>query len=324
MEFTMSFREFLPYTPYDGNYFQQTLGELIQYSAGLIQVGVDGETMAPEYSERARNAVNLAVLEMQAKGLHLSSYKLGYLFLNPNQGTYIIEDENATNQYYQRTLSADEATGQTVLSISDTDDLENDDTIGIILDDGSIQWTTVVSYDSVLLTVTVADALTDDAASGNYIFNYRVALKQISRIHQILRRDNYVNDVPLTIISQQEWNTLNNKRTATGLPNQMYYQRTIPKGTLKMWPVPQNSYSIVWFWYEQKLGQMKDMTDVMDLDQFYYPAFAYLVAVRLCDVFAASSETKMSIQQTYNELLADAMRYDDEGTPIKISPNRRV
>lgn len=320
----MSFREFLPYTPYDGNYFQQTLGELIQYSAGLIQVGIDGEALSPEYYDRARNAVNLAVLEMQAKGLHLSSYKLGYLFLQPDQGTYIIEDENATNTYFKRTLTAAEATAQTVLSVSDTTDLQVADTIGIVLDDGSIQWTTVVSFDSVLLTVTVTDALTGDAASGNYIYNYREAIKQISRIHQILRRDNNVNDVPLTMISQQEWDTLNNKSTSTGLPNQMYYQRTIPKGTLKMWPVPQNSYSIVWFWYEQKLGQMKNQTDVMDLDQFYYPAFAYLCALRLCDVFAASTEMKMSIQQTYNELLADAMRYDDEGTPIKISPNRRI
>jgi len=319
----MSFREFLPYTPYDGNYFQQTLGELIQYAAGLIQVGIDGEALSPEYYERARNAVNLAVLEMQAKGLHLSSYKVGYLFLQPNQYKYVIEDENATNEYFSRQISADEALGQTVLSVDNTDDLQVDDIIGITLDDGSIQWTTVSAFDTVLLTVTVADALTDAASTDNYIFNYRVALKQISRIHQMWRRDNYVNDVPISMIGQQEYDVLPFKTTSPGLPSQAYYHRAIPKGVLYLWTIPVNSTYIIGFWYEQKLGQMKSQQDVMDLDQFYYPCFAYLCALRLCDVFAASTEMKMSIQATYNDLLADALTYDDEGLAVKISPNVR-
>lgn len=319
----MSFREFLPYTPYDGNYFQQTLGELIQYAAGLIQVGIDGEALSPEYYDRARNAVNLAVLEMQAKGLHLSSYKVGYLFLQPNQYKYVIEDENATNEYFSRQITTDAIATDTVIEVTDTTDLQVDDLIGITLDSGELQWTTVTAYDSVLLTVTIADALTDSASEDNQIFNYRVALKQISRIHQMWRRDNYVNDVPISMIGQQEYDVLPFKTTSPGLPSQAYYHRAIPKGVLYLWTIPVNSTYIIGFWYEQKLGQMKSQQDVMDLDQFYYPCFAYLCALRLCDVFAASTEMKMSIQATYNDLLADALTYDDEGLAVKISPNVR-
>jgi len=319
----MSFREFLPYTPEDANYFQMTLSEIIRDAAGLIQVGVDGEDFAPEYYARSINVVNRCVLEMQAQGLHLTSYKVGYLFLQPNQYKYVIEDEHSTNEYWSRQIATAAVATDTVIEISESDDLEVDDTIGITLDDGSIQWTTVTAIDTVTPTVTIADALTGDAGEDNYIFNYRVALRQISRIHQILRRDNYVNDVPLNMISQQEWDTLNNKQT-TGQPNQMYYQRATPKGILKMWPAPQNSTSIVWFWYEAKLGQMKDPTDILDMDQFYLPAFQYLVALRACDTFGASDAMKASIKMTYDELLVDALNYDDEGTPIKISPNRRI
>ncbi len=119
----MSFREFLPYTPEDKNYFQMTLAEIIRDALGLIQIGVDGEQLAAEYYERARVAVNRVVLEMQTQGLHLTSYRVGYLFLQPNQLKYVIEDEYATNEYWTRTLSADEASGQTVLSVSGVDDL---------------------------------------------------------------------------------------------------------------------------------------------------------------------------------------------------------
>ena len=179
--------------------------------------------------------------------------------------------------------------------------------------------------------MTIADALTNSATSGQTLFNYTLPLLQISRIHQFLRRDNFVNDIPITTIGQQEWDTLNNKSgftgnnaVSTGLPNQCYYQRAIPKGILKVWPQPQTSLSIVWFWYEKKLGQLKNPTDVMDLDQFYYPALSYLLAYRLCDVFGVSTEMKMSIKATYEELMAQALSYDDEQSPVKITPNARV
>lgn len=318
----MSFREFLPYTPSDANYFQMTLEEIIQDALGLIQVGVDGEELAAEYYERARVTVNRVVLELQAQGLHLTSYRVGYLFLQPDQYKYVIEDENATNEYWTRTLSAAEASGQTVLSVSDVDDLEVDDTIGITLDDGSIQWTTVSAVGAD--TVTVADALTDDAASGNYLINYRVALRQISRIHQFWRRDNYVTDIPIMMVGQQEYDVLPYKTTSNGVPSIAYFYRGIPKGTLFLWPLPSTAVPIIGFWYECKIGQMKNATDTIDFDQFYYPAFVYTVALRCCDTFSVSSEVKASIQATQAEILAQALTYDDEGTPVKISPNRRV
>lgn len=320
----MSFREFLPYEPSTANYFQMTLTEIISDALGIVQIGVDGEEVEPEYYKRMVNVVNRCVLEMQAKGLHLTSYKVGYLFLQPDQYKYVIEDENSTNEYWSRQLSADEATGQTVLSIDGADDLEVDDIIGITLDDGSIQWTTVDSIDSVTPTVTIADALTGDAGEDNYIFNYRTALRQISRVHQMWRRDNYVNDVPITQLSQQEYDVLPFKTTSPGLPSQWYYHRALPKGVLYLWTIPVNSTYIIGFWYECKLGQMKDATDTMDLDQFYYPAFTYLCALRACDTFGLSSEVKASVKVTADELMSEALSYDDEGSPVKITPNYRT
>jgi hypothetical protein len=318
----MSFRSFLPYTPQTENNFQLTLEEMISDALGIIQVGVDGEEVEPEYYARARVVANRVVLEMQMMGLHLSSYKVGYLFLQPDQYQYVIENENATNTYYQRTLSAAEATGQTVLSVDDVTDLEVDDTIGITLDDGSIQWTTVSAVGAD--TVTVSDALTDDAASGNYLFNYRVALRQISRIHQIWRRDNYVSDIPITMISQQEYDALPYKTTSSGVPSISYYHRSIPKGTLYLWPLPSTAIPIMGFWYECKLGQLENTTDVIDMDQFYIPFFVQRLALRCGEAFAISSEALARVKQTDEELMALSLSYDDEATPIKISPNRRV
>jgi len=304
--------------------FQLTLEEMINAAAGLIQVGVDGESLEPEYYQRAMVAANLVMLELQAQGLHLSSYNVGYLFLQPNQFRYVIEDEYATNTYYETTLSAAAVETDTVLSVTDASIYEDDDNIGITLTSGTIQWSTVTDIDLLNNTVTIADALEGDAASGNYAFNYREVLKQISRIHQIWRRDNYVNDIPINIVGQQEYDSLPYKTTSNGVPSISYYHRSIPKGTLFLWPVPATSYPIMGFWYERKLGQLKNTTDTIDLDQFYYPAVVYTLALRLCDVFAVSSEVYGRIKQTQSEILAQALSYDDEQQPVKISPNRRV
>jgi hypothetical protein len=69
---------------------------------------------------------------------------------------------------------------------------------------------------------------------------------------------------------------------------------------------------------------MKDPTDAIDLDQFYIPAFVYTVALRLCDTFAVSNDVYGRIKEAQADIMAQALSYDDEGTPVKISPNRRV
>jgi len=319
----MSFRSFVPYSPETENNFQQTLAETINAVCSLVQVGVDGENPnASDNYARMVNVINHAVLEMQVKGLHISSYQLGYLFLQPNQNTYIVEDEHATNSYVSNVIAADVTSGVTYTVNTPSNLITAGDYVGITLDDGSLFWTTCVSFVSPTLVVT--DVLPSQASAGNYILSYTTPIRQISRVHQVLRRDNYVNDVPLSMISQQEWDTLNNKLTSTGQPNQMYYKRSIPKGTMYMWPIPQNSLSIVWFWYECKLGQMKDPTTILDMDQFYLPAFKYLCALRACDEFGISTELYQRIEATAEKLMGEALSYDDEGTPIKISPNQRI
>lgn len=319
----MSFREFLPYEPADGNYYQQTLNEIIAFAAGKCQVGVDGESLAPEDYQRAVVDVNNVVLEFQTHGLHLSTYNVGYLFLQPDQFKYVVEDENSTNEYWDRALTADASETDTTLTVDDTSDLEVDDTIGIILDDNTLQWTTVDSFVADT-SITIADALTGDAAEGNRIFNYRESLKQISRVHQIWRRENFVDDTPVEEIGQQEYDLLPNKSTSTGSASLIYYHRSIPKGTMYIWPVPDSSRTIIGFWYERKMGQMKDPTDIVDLDQFWAPAFNYTVALRLCDTFAVDPTIRQSIKEVQENLLEAALSYDADDTPVKISPNERV
>ena len=324
----MSFRTFLPFTPENVNNFQLALSEMIQYSAGIIQVGVDGEQFQNEYAQRCVIAANLAMLEMQAKGLIITSYRVGYLFVRQGQADYVIEDEHSTNAYTQNQIATTVTSGNTfTLSAAVNSQVVvpvlPGDYVGLTLDTGDLFWTKCASFSSPTLVTTDSMPSGSSISAGQYVLNYTNQLRQISRVHQVWRRDGYVNNVPINMISQQEYDVLPN-HSVQGIPSQALYKRDIPKGVLQLWAAPQNSMSIIGFWYESKLGQLRYMTDVIDLDQFYYPAFSYLLALRLCDVFGVNASVKASIERTASLIMADALSFDDEVTPVKISPNRRT
>ena len=69
------------------------------------------------------------------------------------------------------TLSAEEAAGQTVLSVTDSTGMSVGDKVGIVLTAGTIDWTyiTVVAAGA----ITVNTALTGVAASGNAVYTFR-------------------------------------------------------------------------------------------------------------------------------------------------------
>jgi hypothetical protein len=321
----MTFQSFLPFTPQTSNTFTLTTTELIKQALAEIRIGIDGEDVYPEYYARALTQLNLVLAEIEAQGLHIATYRVGTLFLNPNQNKYTLEQSNFTNQYYSTTLTANAATNATTLTVNSVSSISVGDYIGITLDSGALYWTTVSSKNTGASTVTIpATGLPSSSTSGNYIFNYTTTGQQVIRIHQCWRTDNYFNDIPIVQISKQEYDALPYKTSnvATGLANQIYYERSIPYGTLYVWPPAQDSRSFLNFWYETRLGMMKNATDVVALDQTYLPAIVKWTAYRMCNSFGSSDAIYQRVKMEANELMDLALSFDAEATPFKVALSR--
>ena len=114
-----------------------------------------------------------------APGLKTWTNKRAYLFLQKGEGVYTLGPTTtatgATNKwatsYVTTTIGAAEAAGQTVLTMTDGSIFSDTNRIGIQLNTGYIQWTTVSGAPSGN-DVTVAVALTSAAAAGNRVFGY--------------------------------------------------------------------------------------------------------------------------------------------------------
>lgn len=142
-------------------------------------------------------------------GLKIHRRQVVNLFLAKGQQTYLIgpSNANATTSYGRTTLSAAEAAGQTVISITSNSDsttdpgntvtMTNGDYVGIELDDGSIHWSTISGTPS--STMTIAAQTTGAASSGNYVWWYTSKAQRFPFIESAVLRTSSRNDTPLYV-----------------------------------------------------------------------------------------------------------------------------
>lgn len=319
----MSKQEFLPLETSGSNSWTLTAGEIIESAFGNVGIAVDGENMEPEYYERGINALNSVMRYMQAQGLKLNSQSVGALFVEKDQFKYTLEDSKCTEEYYVTTLDGDITAPIDNFIVTNIDNINVDDQIAVYQDDSSIVWSTVTAIDTGTRQVTIADTLTVDVSDGNDVVNYTDQVRPVERILQYWRREDF-NDIPITEISRDEYNYLPNKETNAGQPNQAYYHRQDPKGTLYLWPPAQSdSVSIVFFDYERRIDDMCKYNDRLDLNRTYVPAVEWELSVRLGQKFQVNSEILQRVMMIRDDVFETANNFDDEVTPIKFNVNRR-
>lgn len=219
-----------------GSYnYTATASDIIIASMEDIGVLAAGETLSSEAQTVALKRLNYLVKQMQGSADMLPSVKAFSrqrvtLFLAKGQQQYTIgpasTDSRATTSYGRTTISAAEAIGQTTLSITSNTDtttypgttvtMTASDIVGIEVDDGTIQWTTISGTPGA--TMTVADALTVAASSGNYVWWFTSRAQRFPMIESAFLRDENLNDTPIQIYSDVlQYEGLLNK-TADGDP----------------------------------------------------------------------------------------------------------
>ena len=195
-----------------------------------------GETISGEDTTTTVRALNLIVKELVVRGADIWLRDEITLFLQPDQQSYALGTAEATTTIAaETTLSAAEASGQTVISVTSSTGMTAADNVGIKMDDNTIHWTTIATVDSGT-QITIDDATDDDAASGNKVYVYTTTSGRPTKIISAFRRDVNNIDNEITMIGEREYRRQSNKGSA-GPPVEAWYQPTLDTGTLYVWPV---------------------------------------------------------------------------------------
>jgi len=266
--------------------FTMNTNEIVRASLRKIGAISAGETPDQQTVQDATQQLNMIVKALNATGLHIWTETEATLFLQPGQIAYTLggtTTDHATESYTASTLAAAASSGDTSITVEDTDGFGYGYNVGIILDNGDIFWTTQNGAASGSV-ITLDAALTDDAANGTAVFVYQTGITRPLRVVST-RRYAFEGaiDTPMQIIARIDYRNLPNK-TNQGVPTQVFYDPrggANTQGIMYIWPAPVNVYSAIKFTWWRQIEQFTTAANTPDLPQEWLDALVWALAYKM-------------------------------------------
>ena len=294
--------------------FTRTRDQLIVRALRIAGVVKAGETPGAQVVTNAAEALNAMGKRWQKKGLRAWAVVEATLFPQVDQVRYSLvagSSDHATETYYATEIETSEASGQTVLSVVDTTNMTVADNIGVVVDDGTLHWSTVSSKTS--STVTIADALDDAAAAGNAVFNYTTKIVRPLKVVDV-RRYSIANAQDTAIgspIARVDYMALPNK-TQTGTINQVFYDPGRDTGYLHLWNPVAAVTDLVKFTWHRPIMDFDAAGDTPDFPQEWFDAIVYNLAVSIAAEYGVPAERLQAIALQAASYLDDVSGDDRE------------
>lgn len=297
---------------------------IIKRAMQLVNIININQTARGADQEYAVDIFQSMIKLWQAEGIQLWNRRQATLFTAYQDGQYAISNtgDHCTNSYINTTLSGDEASGQTVLSVTSSTGMTAADAVGIELDDGTRQWTTISTVDS-STQITVAVALTSAAASGNSVITYTSKISDRPlRILDMRTVDIGTTDnttITMDIIGYDEYFHIPVKNT-DGRPINFYYDKLLDAGQLYVWPRPNDVDILLEFTYHEAIEDVDSPTNSMDFPTEWTLPLIYGLAAELCVAFGKFTEfqTIKPLADQYKQIVRD---FDSDEAPLYILPD---
>ena len=265
--------------------FSVNRNEIINLAAEMAGVKGTGTVLSAATINSMAMLLNLIVKQWMGKadfapGLKVWSRKRAYLFPALNTSSYSLGPSGThfTATYYSTTLDANEAIGQTTLSVTSTASMVNADNIGIRCNDGSIHWSTVSSFVA-NDTVTIASALTVAADSGATVYYYTSKAPMPLDIISIRRRDTSNNETPMAKMTLADYEEGILNKQEDGDPSSFLYERGITNGTIRFDLEPTDTSEVYMVTYLRPIEDFDSATDSPDYPQEWYRALVGQLAM---------------------------------------------
>lgn len=124
-------------------------------------------------------------------------------------------------------------------------------------------------------------------------------------------------DVPMRVLTRQEYNMLGNK-TSAGNPIQVFYDPQRDYGDLYVFPVPtatEAASNVITITYQRPFEDFNASTDAPDFPQEWYDAVTYGLATRLAPEYGISTPDRKTLWQEMTIIKQDALNFGlEEGS----------
>lgn len=161
--------------------------------------------------------------------------------------------------------------------------------------------------------------------------SYRMGTGQTTNIPKPLKvlnayyRNTTTNiDVPLVIISRDEYNRLSSK-FVEGTPSQVFFDPQRVYTDMFVYPVPTTAFAAansIIITYQRPFEDFDASTDEPDFPQEWFDALTYLLADRLAPEYGVQAEHRTDIQRRAMQYKAEAISFGTEEGSLYFSLDR--
>jgi hypothetical protein len=297
-----------------------------------LLLGDDEATRAvsPEKYKNIVDALNQMIVHWQKTGVGRWQVKDIYVFLQKgNKQSYSLgpTGDHATESFVETELSAAASSGDSTITVDSITGISDGDNIGIVLDDNTIQWTTVNGAPSGS-TITLTASLTGDTASGNEVYAYTTIINRPIDIYDATRRRSADDEILIEVVSDDRYFEQFDKYTE-GTTLQVYYDPTITNGTLYVWRPSNVSNQQLRLSARMPIDIFKGTDTDADFPDEWIRCLKFNLAVEVYPEFA-SAMSPQSIQAFQSHVIPmamktkrDIMTLDSESRPLQFVPNKR-
>jgi len=286
----------------------------------MLHIGAlgEGETASANSLTEASRILNMLLKLRAADGMPLWAIRRG-IILPFTEVSSINTISHVVTTYVTTTISADEASAQTVLSVTSSAGMTAADQVGIECDDNTMHWTTIASVDSAT-QITVDTALDAAASSGNRIYSYTASTGRVQRPLKVFNANllevSSGNSHEITVEERTDYFNLGNRTTA-GTPNRIFYDpilgtraadptsSTTWYGTFYVYPRFNNGDYVIEFTYQEPMQDVDSSTDNPYIPQEFYLPIVLEMGALLGPRYGVSKEERSA-------LFAEAKMYRDE------------
>lgn len=296
---------------------------IVKRAMQLINLINIGQTARGADQEYAIDIFQSMIKLWQAEGIQLWNRKQATLFTAYQDEQYSISltGDHCANSYVDTTLSADEASSQTVLSVTSSTGMTAGDYVGIELTSGTRQWTTIVSVDSAT-QITITAALTGAAASGNTVIAYtsKIADRPLRILDaRTVDLDNNNTSINIEMIGYDQYFNIPVK-TTDGRPVNGYYDKMLDAGVLYLFPRPDNVNVLVEFTYHEAIEDVDSATNSVDFPTEWTLPLIYGLGAELCIPFGKFEEFKI-LKPLADEYKKIVREFDNDEEPFYCLPD---
>lgn len=307
--------------------FTLNRNQIIQDSFEDAGIYGSSETISDADLQKASRVLNKMVKSLGARGYNLWNKKEAILFLQDNTSSYSINNSSSsahcTENYVSTTLSASAALGAGTVTLTSVTGMTVNDNIGIELDNGTRQWTTITNINSGTKVVTLNAVLTGAAASGNTVVTYT------NRINRPLRVTNARNfslidsfETTVELISHEDYFELPNK-TTQGQALQAHYSKQLSAGIMYVFLTPDGVKNQIKFTYLDAAEDLDNPNDNADFPDEWLEALTAGLAYRLAIAYGQLINIEQ-LKKWADETLKSAKESDNEDVSIQFKMNPRL